>query len=129
MSDYWKTKSFKKLQQTWSKKLAKSGFVDAENASDSDAFLNRWDDQYFRRRFTVDTAAARQEYFYIAFQFLHSYKFKTARDKAIWAAHADGLSFDKIGEKLKLSRDIAFATVKRLKKVCFGDKDKNSSGK
>lgn len=118
--DYWKTKKFQKLAQQWNKKLAKSGLTDVENQHPEEPMLNTWDDHYFRRRFTAESALSRQDYYYIATQFLNTYKFESIRERKIWELHAEGLSFREIAQKLKIGKTTAHALFKKLKKACFG---------
>lgn len=118
--DYWKTKKFQKLKKQWDQKLAKSGLEDIENQHAEEPFLKTWDDQYFRRRFTAESAEARQSYYYQALQFLNNYKFASARDRKIWEMHAEGIAFRDIADKLKIGKTTAHVIFKKLKKACFG---------
>lgn len=96
MSVY-KTKEFKKLKDTWYKKLEKSGFVDVEASEDS---LKEWDSS-ITLRYDKHIIASKEEYFRLAGKFLFSYEFESERDTAIWQLHSDGLSLREIATQLK----------------------------
>lgn len=86
--------------------------------------LKTWDDKYFRRRFTKDTAEARAEYYHRAFQFLHSHTFKSPIERAVWAMHAEGSSFRDIEAKHGINKDKVNTIVNKLVEVCFGSRTK-----
>lgn len=116
-----KTKKFEALKTKWYQKLQKSGFEDVESDEDN---LKQWDSSLFKR-YSPHTAEAKQEYFRLAGHFLNSHKFESKREKLIWSLHAEGLSFNDIGKKLKSlgykihSRSSMFVTVTKLTEKMF----------
>lgn len=106
-------KPSKELLAKWDKKLAKAGFVDAEQRDTE--MLHKHHDYYWRRRFTAETFAARQRYFELADQHHQEGFFDTGSDKRIWRMHADGLSLSEIAKATGKSRTVIFETVKKIK--------------
>ena len=109
---------FKALQAQWDKKLADSGFKDIEQRDEN---LKIWDSHFFRvyHRKYGDGLAAREEYYRLAGQFLHSYKFKNPTEKTIWKHHSDGHSVREISQELKkvnikLGKTAVDVAVRRL---------------
>lgn len=121
MTSPFKTKKFKALEQKWYKKLAESGFVDAEDTSREDMPLKAWHDQYFRRRYNVTTFAAKQSYYQRCQDFSHSYNFTDLHEKRVWDLHCEGVSVREIGKKLRCGKDEAHEIIFRLRKECFRD--------
>ena len=89
----------KKLIQQWDKKLAKAGFEDAE--SRETGLLHRWDDMYYRRRYTEQTFAAKQRYYQLCTNFLNDGHFESELDKRVWTLHSEGLSRREIAKKVR----------------------------
>lgn len=114
-------KAFLKLQQQWYKKLEKAGFQDIEEFNSPNEMLKRKHNNDFRSRRVEQVYSTQLGYFYKAGHFLTNYSFGTALDRAIWAAHADGLSYREIADKLKTNRDKVHKAVIRLKKVMLAN--------
>lgn len=101
MSSQFKSEQFKKLQAKWHKKLEKKGFDDAEQA---DGHLKWWASSR-----GVDTdengnqlpGNYNLEYYRLAGQFLHEYRFKNKIEAYIWELHSDAFSIRKIVKVLK----------------------------
>lgn len=93
----YKTKQFLKLQKEWQKKLVKSGFEDAEQDEDN---LKFWSNQFVVQR-SLDSFESKQEYYYLATQFLNDHEFATRRERVIWEYHANGMSYLDIIKTLK----------------------------
>ncbi len=93
-----KTKEFESLNKVWKKKLKKSGFEDIEQDEDT---LKLWYSEYYKTRYTATTFAAKEEYYILASQFLHSHKFIDKKEEAIWALYSEGYSIRKIVKALK----------------------------
>jgi len=97
------SKEFLALKTKWYKKLAKSGFSDAENSSGN---LLQGSNPYAYRNRTLygvkstDVVAqfhetginAVRDYFDLAGEFLRVHKFKNAKQKEMWRLHSEGLS-------------------------------------
>ena len=85
------SKEYKKLQATWYKKLAKSGFEDAEQL---DGNLKEW--HSYRYVLDVHPGVASQdsraEYYRLAGHFLHSHAFENLHERQIWELHCEGKS-------------------------------------
>jgi hypothetical protein len=111
-----KPKTYQELKTYWYKKLAKSGFEDIEN----DKQQLKQSSSKFSEAVVVRTWSAKSEYYSMAGQFLHSYKFKTPLERIVWEYHANGISIRDIADTLnkvkrqKLKKDKIFAILKRL---------------
>ena len=115
--------NFKKLQQDWYKKLKDSGFEDIERPN---GLLKMWSSEYERFISIYDrtTWIAKAQYFQLAENFFHDYKFETEKDKLIWGWHKENISIRNIVKKLKLqeistNRDAVHKTIIKLKKSMF----------
>lgn len=89
---------FKKLQAKWYEKLKKKGFQDIEQ---QDGNLKVWSSHLFKSSYNEITTPAKEDYYRIAGQFLHEYKFENAAEKLIWRLHSDGHSIRHIVQTLK----------------------------
>lgn len=98
MSNQYKTKEFKDLQDKWYDKLKKKGFEDIEQA---DGNLKRWDSHLFSSKYDQRFFNSKEKYFQIAGQFLHEYEFETKLDAFIWGHHAAGETLWSIVAKIK----------------------------
>ncbi len=94
-----KTPGFDELQAVWDKKLAESGFKDAEQRSDGN--LKDWDSLRFQRWYGPEEFRIKAEYYQAAGRFLHDYEFKSDIERQIWALHADGVSIRDILAQVK----------------------------
>lgn len=108
-------KPTKALIAQWDRKLAKAGFVDAEER-DSNENMKRWHDFYFRRRYTAETFEAKQRYFELATDWLNSGTFENGTAKKAWSMHAEGLSYREIGAKLGFSKDKAQIVIQQCQR-------------
>lgn len=123
-------KKLAKLKAIWDLELAKSGFVDIEQA---DGNLKHWDGQRFKSNFTSKDSKerskigqttysavrfeAQQEYYQLAGAFLHDYKFTDERERRAWELHASGLDDKAVYTQLKKEdRKIYLAGTSRLLK-------------
>lgn len=115
-----KSKEFLELQNKWYKKLKTKGFEDIEQDEDK---LTRWDSHYFFDRHTKETAEERTEYYRLAGQFLHEYKFADSTERAIWEAHALGSPSHKtiapLINKPGYGRNAVWLILKRLREAMF----------
>lgn len=89
----------KKLIAAWDRKLKAAGFVDAESRDTE--LLHRWDDMYYRRRYTQQTFEAKQRYYQLCTEYLNSGTFDSLLDQKIWSLHSDGLSRRDIAKKIR----------------------------
>lgn len=90
------SKEFLALQEKWYKKLKKSGFEDVETP---DGKLKEWDSNFFRQQYDGIKVKAKERYYQLAGQFLHSHRFKNRLHRKIFKLHSQG--FNKV-EILKL---------------------------
>lgn len=110
----------KKLLDTWDKKLAKAGFVDAE--ARGTGLLKRWDSAYYQNRYTPMEFLAKERYYSLARQHLEEGYFENGTHKLIWQLHTDGLTYREIAAKLKktvkgtINKDIVNEVVVRCRK-------------
>lgn len=112
-----KSKEFRTLKATWYKKLAASGFHDAEQPDEN---LKLWA-SYFSIRYKGGRFEAKQQYFILASQFLHDYAFESEHDRVIWEMHAAGFSTQEISKSLgpdgkNSSKSYVSATIRRIRK-------------
>lgn len=96
----------RKLIDEWYKKLEKSGFKDIEvnYHGEKEPMLKKWSAELRRqdsRRHPV-RVAAKEAYYRQCYQYTFVHKFDTGVDRAIWAAHAEGLTSGQIKAKLAL---------------------------
>lgn len=97
-----KKTDFKALQRKWYKKLAASGFEDIE---DSPHTLKRYDSSFFQQTYDPDSYVAKERYFSLATQLLHTYKFTSARQRRVWELHCEGWSVEDIKKKCRMGTD------------------------
>lgn len=95
-----KKQSFKELQSYWYKKVLKSGFEDVE---ENEHHLKSWSSK-FNRASVVRNWYSKSEYYSMASQFLHNYKFKNNLEKTIWDYHSNAISVRDIADLLKKAR-------------------------
>lgn len=115
------SRQFKALKDSWYKKLKKSGFNDIETAdgalkkSHTDLF------SVYHADYGSIYLEAKEEYFRLARQLLHDYKFSTPQQKLVWQLHSEGLSIRTIIKVLKSKnypgyRDLVHGIIKKLSK-------------
>jgi hypothetical protein len=122
MSNPFKTKEFKDLQKIWNKKLERSGFEDIERKDSVGARSGRLKTHALKNivdNYTAEEFAVKEEYYRLAGQFLHEYKFKSDKDKTIWRMHSEGISYLDIIKALKKKgvtayKDLVQKTIERL---------------
>jgi len=138
MPEWNKTPKFLKLQKSWYKKLAKSGFVDEEQdetylkqpsgimslSLQSTPNLENDTDGRNDRRDAILSQASRQlsespryKYYASCRSFIQKYVFKNKKDRQIFEFHTEGFSIRDIEIKTKVSRRKVHETIKRLVKV------------
>ena len=124
-----KSNDFKKLQQKWYQKLARSGFEDIEDTNSERELLHTWDSLYFLSRYEVDQFHAKERYYQLANQFLEEHEFDTSWAKGIWACHCDGMSGREIirvrGIRKRKSKDKVFSTIRMLEEIMLGRRKNN----
>lgn len=109
-------KPTKKLQDQWNRKLAKAGFVDAENRENG--MLKKWHSFYYQARFTPESFEERRRYFELATAWLNDGTFETGRHKTAWAHHCEGLSYREIAKLMKTNYDVIMALINRCQSDC-----------
>lgn len=118
------SKQFKQLQTKWYSKLKASGFEDIEiHAKDgidsANVYLKQWDSHLTLHDPTF--FYSRQDYFYKAGHFLTSYAFKTKLEKRVWGLHSEGLSYRKIGQKVRKPKDAVHKIINVLRAVMLDE--------
>lgn len=96
------TAEYKRLKKIWYKKLKESGFNDIETGDVQVRLKGGSSSSRYKKAYGEGVyQQTRQEYYYMAHQFLHGYEFKSGLDKAIWEYHVEGISIRKIAYLLK----------------------------
>ena len=130
-------KEFKKLQAQWYAKLARKGFEDIESRPaqfGDQCILKEFESsKFYNRNRHIDSFIAQEEYFRLAGQFLHEYKFKSKFEQKIWRMHCEGLGLDEIvtiinTRRERLQRTAISLIIKRLSKVMLALVRKNNNG-
>lgn len=83
-----KPKTYEQLRTVWYKKLAKAGFEDVEY----DETRIKDGSSKFRRSVAILNWESKNEYYYLAAQFLNDYKFESHLERIVWEYHSNGLS-------------------------------------
>lgn len=118
----------KKLIAEWDKKLARAGFVDAEDRNNG--LLTRWDDQYYHRRYTPEAFAAKQTYFQLCTDFLNTGKFESQLDKRVWQMHCEGLTRREIAKAVKKNHvSVHYIVIKYEQEAGIKPYDSAKTGK
>lgn len=113
------SKQFKELKAQWYKKLKDKGFKDAElNNGD----LRLYHADYFALKNEPTIFEAKETYYRFAGQFLHSHKFNSKLEQAIWEHHSEGHGVRQIlvfvrKKGFKTYRDEVHNLLKELIKV------------
>jgi hypothetical protein len=85
-----KTPEFKALFRKWNEILKKDGFQDAEDFSLPDPPLKCWNNE----KWLTEQACARgldnSTYYEMACHILHTFRFKSERERMIWSLHCEG---------------------------------------
>lgn len=121
-----KPKTYKQLQREWDRRLAKEGFVDAEQR---DGNLKTWSSDYYLNYPDETRREAYAGYFRLAGQFLYSYQFETTVDRLVWEYHSQGKSIREIPkllwkQRIRLKKSSVGVIIKRLAKEMIGDASK-----
>ena len=122
MSSPFKTKEFKELEQKWYSKLASKGFKDLERRDKSGREEGRLKTdplENIPHFYNVEQFQIKEEYYRMAGQFLHEYKFKTSIERTIWGMHTQGVSVRNIVKNLQAKghtayKDLVHGAIKRL---------------
>lgn len=120
MSNPYKTKQFRKLQNTWYKKLAKSGFKDIEETGHDDPFLKRWHKHDIATAYESGRAQETEKYFRVCRQFLNQHNFDTGTEKLIWALHSEGKSVREIAKEVEYEKSHVHNIITALRKRMLG---------
>lgn len=112
---------YQSLKEVWYKKLERSGFEDIEKDE-----LNL---KQYSSRFNQDAVVrnwyAKREYYSMAGQFLHTYKFGSNLEKVIWEYHTESISVRNIAKLLnktkvtKTNKDKVLAVITKLDKEMY----------
>lgn len=120
MSNPYKTKQFKALQNKWYRKLKKEGFEDVEDTNSPNEFLKKWHTYDFKTKYQKGNAESITDYYRLASQFLHDYSFETGTEKKVWELHAGGHSIRKIEKLLRIDRNRVHKIIRTIKKAMIG---------
>ena len=92
------TGEFKALQDKWYEKLKRNGFKDIEQGEEYGRMLLPFNSERFatNKEYNRD----KEQYYRLAGQFLHSYKFKNHTEMRIWELHSQGVSVRNIAKKM-----------------------------
>lgn len=91
---------YEEQKKIWYKKLKDSGFNDIETADGQfKGGSTNW--KFNSDHATTFSQKAKEEYYYLANQFLNSYDFENELHKIMWDYHAKGISNRKMVEVLK----------------------------
>jgi hypothetical protein len=111
------------LLDEWNKKLADSGFKDAETTDKAGRRqLKQWDSCYFQQRHDFERFQSKASYYLAAYHFLHSHRFLSQTDRHIWQLHAEGYGLRVIATSLvclgiKTNKDQVATVINRLKRA------------
>ncbi len=94
------TKKFRSLKTKWYKKLLKSGFNDIETSNE---YLKIPSKEVLRES-RISSKQSKEDYYYLADQFLNEYNFKSDLEKTIWEYHCNGLGSPAISDTLRKAR-------------------------
>lgn len=109
-----KGRSLQDLQRIWYAKLQRAGFVDAER-SDGQLVRNESAAELCRHAGTHPACfKANCDYYACAGQFLWDHAFVDPIQRAVWAAHADGMSYIQICRELEIKYHRVHAIVTSL---------------
>lgn len=98
----WQTTRFKELEAEWEKKLAESGFEDAEKKIAGERVLKQSADYAYRRKeHTEEYREAKLAYYSLISQKIHGTRFDDDSDKLIMEKTAEGWSIQEISRELK----------------------------
>lgn len=110
----------------WDQKLRESGFIDIEDRDSPREMLKSWHSTLFIHRFDQERFSARQQYFELVTQFLHSYEFDSELEREIWFLHSEGKSLREIAKITgQVSKDGALKIIRKLLRAM---KDGTTSG-
>jgi len=101
-------KPSKQLIKKWYDKLAKSGFEDIEDNLGYNNVLRHHASDFGGQ--DAELVSYKQEYYYLATQYLNLNKFESTIEQKIWELHSDGETVRGIAKQLKKST----GTVQRV---------------
>lgn len=92
--------TYEELKSVWYKKLESKGFKDIEK---NELQLKSYSTE-FARPPTVRNWHAKSEYYSMAGQFLHNYKFESRLERIIWEYHINGIGSRSIARVLNKAK-------------------------
>jgi hypothetical protein len=88
--------------------------------------LKSWHSTLFIHRYDRERFTARQHYFELVTQFLHSHEFESDLEREIWFLHSEGKSLRDIAKETgQVSKDGALKIIRKLQRSM---RDGNTSG-
>jgi hypothetical protein len=118
---FYEKAKFKKLREKWYKKLEKSGFVEIEAVHTKNELVKDYHSSHFMKDYVVDNYDAKQKYFELAREILHTYEFKNKQDKLVWELYSEGMECKTIARKLKKSEYKLSKFIKTVEKLIVQD--------
>lgn len=103
-----------RLRREWYGKLKAAGFEDIETGDEHNGLL-KTDKRFQDGHESADEAQA--EYYRLASAFLYDHVFATAKERNIWAAHADGVPMRAIAKRCRTYVRLVHATVNALRSL------------
>jgi hypothetical protein len=113
----------RKLTDEWADRLTAAGFRDIEVAANRDGQL-KTDVRTDAKSVMAREGDERAHYYRMARTFLHDYRFPSARDRRIWALHAEGRSIDRIMGDLRLPHFQVQSAIERTRAAMLAPRSK-----
>lgn len=117
-----KKADYKTQKAYWYEKLKKDGFVDIEHDEWSlRSYSTEFNQRNPNRNPTVQIAA-KLDYYIMAEHFLNDYKFSSAKERAVWEYHTNGVQLNDIVKtlkevKLKTSRTAVWLIIRKFRAI------------
>jgi hypothetical protein len=106
---------FSQLQKLWYAILRRDGFEDCETLINDQMYLKRFHSRIFNE-VEPDRFAAKQLYFQLAGQFLHSHDFRSDNERLVWSLHCEGFSVARIRKLVRMPVVTIRAWIAKLKR-------------
>lgn len=112
MEQFWRKKSFKALSKEWNKKLADTGFTDAEIELKQERVLRQRSTNSYRQACQLERDS-RLEYYMLMGNLAYNTIFPNELERSIMIWHAEGLTIKEIMQEIeKLGSSIYRGTVR-----------------
>lgn len=101
MAEFWRSRSFKALNNIWNKKLHDADFIDAEVDIKGDRSLRQRADNSYRQASEFERDS-KLEYFSLAGHLAHNTKFPNEVEEFIMIKHSEGAQIKEIVDELRV---------------------------